>query len=596
MNRHEQLELLRRHAPILRFDDRELFFPIAVDGYVSASSLWDGDVEIAAAGELSIDQLDDRFAPSAHLRIVSDHDRRSVVKAEAQRLARRLLTPRLGRVGLFGRVLDALFLLSVFFRPTTPSSTTTATALKTERLGFHDRPVCYGRVVEAGEWLVLHYAYFYAMNDWRSGYRGLNDHEADWEQAWIYLDPAGNQPIWVAASSHDYHGGDLRRHWDDPELLRNDTRPVLHPGAGSHALYFRPGDYVTRIDVPALRPLLQAQRWLQRALRIRDEATERGLGPALGAPFVDSAGGDGREVLVWDVQPMLEDDGEEVPWVGRYRGLWGLDTHDPLGGERGPSGPKFTRDGDIRVSWADPIGFAGLHGNPPPSAAGARINAEKFAKALADLDEQIKRRGRLLPLAEQTANPGEMEEESERMSELLRQRTELEDVSRRIARKEQRALDLRAHIENPAVPLPPPRGSGWLLAAWAAASIPMILLSIAAVILFDTVQLAGITVVVGAVAVLGEQLVRRQFHALLRLAILFALITAFFLFVVGGVITVSRYVIGVALVAGAVLLFVANLGELGAVRNARSRAEGPGRRPPPEHREAPQDGPPAGRI
>ena len=49
-----------------------------------------------------------------------------------------------------------------------------------------------------------------------------------------------------------------------------------------------------------------------------------------------------------------------------YRGLWGLDTWDPLGGERAPSGPKYNRDGTVRESWSDPLGWAGLDKVLPP--------------------------------------------------------------------------------------------------------------------------------------------------------------------------------------------------------------------------------------
>ena len=57
---------------------------------------------------------------------------------------------------------------------------------------------------------------------------------------------------------------------------------------------------------------------------------------------------------------------DEVEWVQKYRGLWGLDTHDPLGGERAPAGPKYNRDGTVRQSWYDPIGWAGLDKIYPP--------------------------------------------------------------------------------------------------------------------------------------------------------------------------------------------------------------------------------------
>ncbi len=552
---------------MLRFDDRELFFPTAVDEYVGESSLWVGDSQILKPGQVELADLDDHWGSDVHLRFISDEERRNVVKEEARRLARKLFTLRLGRVGLFGRTLDALFILTNLVRPITPGRTAIAAALKAERLGLHRKPTVYGRVVQAGEWLILHYSYFYAMNDWRTGYRGLNDHEADWEQAWIFLDPTTLEPEWVASSSHDHRGADLRRHWTDPELITIEGRPVLYPGAGSHALYFRPGDYVTRLDVPALRWLLRAQAWARRSLRIRDEATAGGLGPALGAPFVDSATGDGRDVREWDVRPL----DDAMPWVGTFRGLWGLDTGDPAGGERGPSGPKFNRNGEVRIAWADPIGFAGLHGTPPEAASEGRVSTDKLDRVLADLDEQIRRRGRLLPLAQLTGNPGEMDEESDRLTELLRQRSELEDLRRRIDAGVEVSADRRSHLEAPATPLPPPRDSGFLLAAWAAASIPLILLSIAAVIVFENVGFFGIALFGGMVATIGEQLARRHFAAALRISVLAAAVILFFLFVVGGALVVSRYAIGALLAAGGIALFAVNLSELRAVQHFRSR-------------------------
>ena len=562
--------LLERHAPILRFDDRELFFPTEIDTYVANAGLWVDDVEVAAPGTISAKDLDHRWGGRASLRWVYDEDLKAVVKEEASRLARKLLSPRLGRVGLFGRVLDALFILSVFVRPTTPRRTTPAAALKAERLGMDRRSVCYGRVQRSGEWLILHYSYFYVMNDWRTGYRGLNDHEADWEQAWVFVDPADLRPRWVAASSHDHAGADLRRHWNDPEVIKEGDRPVLHAGAGSHALFFRPGDYVTRLDVPALRWLLRLQRWVRSVLRIRDEATERGLGPALGAPFVESAVGDGRSVERWDLRII----DERTSWANDFRGLWGLDTGDPMEGERGPSGPKFDRRGEIRASWADPIGFVGLHGTPPPSAADTSIDRAKLDRAIEDVDEQIRRRQRLMPLAQQTGNPGEMAEESERLTELLRQRSELEDLGRRLGADPSSATapDIRGHLLHPAVPLPPPAGSGWILAFWAAASIPLLLVAIAAIFFFDEVRFAGVFLIAGAVATIGEQLVRRHFQAVIRITGLYAGAVGVYLFAIGGVLTVSRYAIAALLTAGAGLLFFVNLGELGAAQRFREKA------------------------
>lgn len=565
MATEDQLELLERHAPIVRYDSRELFFPIAVDEFLAESALMVDGAEWTAPGEIDEKQLDHQLPDSAYLQFISDLERRSVVRGEAKRLARNLFGPRLGRVGLFGRVLDALFLLSGFVRPTTPRLTAPAIALKMERLGLQAKPVVYGRVIEVAGWLVLHYTYFYAMNDWRSGYRGLNDHEADWEQAWIFCDPADQQPIWVVSSNHDHEGPDLRRHWQDPECRRLDDQPILFAGAGSHAMYFRPGDYVTRIDVAGLRWLLRLQRWSRGALRIRDQAAERGLGPALGMPFVDAATGDGIEIVAWDVQPL----DDQRPCFGSFRGLWGLDTGDPTNGERGPSGPKFDRSGEIRHSWADPVGFAGLHGSSPPSRAPLEAGLENLDKTLSYMDQEIVRTSRLLPLIQQAETPSEFTDASNRLSDLLRQRSELQDQRVRLELGERPERDIRAHLANPAIPLAPPQEAGLILALWAASSVPLLLLALGALFLFDGLGVATLPLAVAAGFSILEQLVRRHFQAVLRLLGIYLLIGLFFAFigaVFSGLLTVSLIAIGAVITGGAVLLFVANIGELTAVQ------------------------------
>src|SRR3712207_9097732 len=45
----------------------------------------------------------------------------------------------------------------------------------------------HGRVVRQECWTVLQYWLFYPFNDWRSGFFGANDHEADWEKVHVYL-------------------------------------------------------------------------------------------------------------------------------------------------------------------------------------------------------------------------------------------------------------------------------------------------------------------------------------------------------------------------------------------------------------------------
>jgi hypothetical protein len=78
------------------------------------------------------------------------------------------------------------------------------------------------RAVRDAGYLVLQYWFFYAMNDWRSTFSGVNDHEADWEQIILFLtepDDGGDPDLaWVAFSAHDEVGDDLRRRIDDPDL------------------------------------------------------------------------------------------------------------------------------------------------------------------------------------------------------------------------------------------------------------------------------------------------------------------------------------------------------------------------------------------
>ena len=94
---------------------------------------------------------------------------------------------------------------------------------------------------------------------------------------------------------------------------------------------------------------------------------------------------------------------------------------------------------------------------------------------------------------------------------------------------------------------------------------------IAAVLVFESLTVAGFTLVVAAGVILTEQLARRRFQAFVRLSAVFALLAAFFAFAVGGAFTVGRYSIGAITSVAALLLFISNLGELGAAARHRGR-------------------------
>ena len=208
-------------------------------------------------------------------------------------------------------------------------------------------------MVRENGWICLQYLFFYFMNDYRSTFYGVNDHEADWEQVFIYLedDPKGVRPVWIAAAAHDYTGDELRRRWDDPTLGKEGDHPVIYAGAGSHASYFEAGEYLTEVPIPALRGLgnfLEVLREFWRdTLRQPDPGDlRRALSSALSVPFVDYARGDGKTIGPGQAEswsPVLIDD--TTDWVVGYRGLFGLDTHDRFAGERAPAGPRYTAHG-----------------------------------------------------------------------------------------------------------------------------------------------------------------------------------------------------------------------------------------------------------
>ena len=233
-----------------------------VEPYVEASSLWlhvpDGtDQEVVPEGELTLDRLvelrDAPFGSLFYLRFVQPLDlgESAAALAGERELARRQQSEfkagvgRLARGGLLPRLGDGLFSLSLILRGTVPGATAAAAALKYAELRERDgRFVYHGRVIRQSGWTVCQYWFFFAYNPWRSGFHGVNDHESDWEMISVYLYEGENgmTPEWVAYASHDFHGADLRRRFDDrsrsrarrrtPGRLRRRglARRVLPPG------------------------------------------------------------------------------------------------------------------------------------------------------------------------------------------------------------------------------------------------------------------------------------------------------------------------------------------------------------------------------
>jgi hypothetical protein len=407
------LALLRRFEPVLRFTTGEQFFPMDVVPYVRESSLWmyrpgREPTCLEPVGELSLEKLAEPrvggFDAVYFLQFIEPLD---ITELAAYRLREGLARKdprkvfhagrgRLARVGYVARLIDALFSLTLLARGRVPGDTAAAAAMAYQRIMLeHEHYRYYGRVLRENGWTVLQYWFFYPFNDWRTGFSGANDHEADWEMACVFLyeDDAGEfQPEWAFYSAHEYYGDDLRRRWDDPEVEKVGEHPVIYVGSGSHASYFSAGEYLAELELPFLAPLSnlveRVRRFWRNALGHvqEDEIEVEHQAPSMNifrVPFVDYARGDGLTLgpgqeREWDPPGLLN---PTPPWALHYRGLWGLYTRDPVKGEDAPAGPLYNRDGTMRRSWYDPVGWAGLDKVPPPNCA-LRYGREQYAAVL----------------------------------------------------------------------------------------------------------------------------------------------------------------------------------------------------------------------
>jgi hypothetical protein len=381
-------DLLSRFEPVLRFTKGEQFYPMDVETHVKESSLWahspEGrDTLLVRQGDLDIKKLiqprDASFGTVHYLRFVEPLSLSEAARALADqaRLRSKLKNyfhaglGRLARGGILPRLVDALFSASFLLRGRVPAASAAAAELAYFRIRRrNDRYTYYGRVTRQHGWVILQYWYFYCYNSWRSGFNGVNDHEADWEVASIYLYEENGQliPEWLAYASHDFRGDDLRRRWDDAgEVDFMDGHPVIYVGAGSHASYFRKGEYMAEVN-------LDLPGWVRRAFNAWNKFWIETLGQQafdpFRIPFVDYARGDGLTIGPGGTEcwtPVLIT--ESTPWVSQFRGLWGLFARDPISGENAPAGPMYNRDGSPRGTWYDPLGFAGLDKVPPPPEA-----------------------------------------------------------------------------------------------------------------------------------------------------------------------------------------------------------------------------------
>jgi hypothetical protein len=514
-SRTADLWLLRQYEPVLRFTKGELFLPMPVERYLEKCSLWSSPSEgrtsrrraadeVCEPGEITPARLASVGASCSEglwLRFVQRSLRRGEFRAWQREGSRARLAAgasRFAAVGLLARLIDAVLRLSLLLRGRVPGGTTAAA--EQAYSADADPASCpyYGRVTRDRGFVVLQYWFFYAMNDWRSSFGGVNDHEADWEQVTMFLaDPPSPacRPSWIAFSSHDETGDDLRRRSDDPDLQWRDTHPVVFAGAGSHSGAYLPGDYLVTVEPPALGRVTGAARRISRLLL----PWKRGqVGNAFGIPFIDYHRGDGSgvgpgEKRPW--RPVLVDD--QTSWLYEYRGLWGLDTGDPFGGERAPAGPRYERGGSVRLCWSDPVGWAGLDKETPSPAAERQVIFDRIAEleaqiaaAAAQLDivgDELRRARIGSRVLDSPANLAAVAALETSVEQARARRQALTAEQEALARASVAGLareDPHAHLGHRAIPnVDPARTRSRVLRVWSAVSASVLLAGLAVVIL-----------------------------------------------------------------------------------------------------------------
>jgi hypothetical protein len=577
--------LAQRFEPVLRYTQGELFLPMPVERYVEAAALYrrmprqKGPELLAPATKINLSTL---VSYAGHgggadleLHFVDKPLSRGAYRRWRHRPDRAHFQggSRFAMVGLLGRLIDSMMRFSLIMRGKVPGGFAAAAHLRYQEAG-DPAPTYYVRAIRDAGYLVLQYWFFYAMNDWRSTFSGVNDHEADWEQITLFLsepDAAGVPELaWVAFSSHDEVGDDLRRRVDDPDLqLIDGTHPVVHAGAGSHSGAYLPGDYIVSVSPPAVERLAQQWRRFVRTIMPWMRTRERA---GIGLPFLDYRRGDGPAVgpgtdRAWTC--VVIDD--NTPWVRNYRGLWGYDTRDPLGGERAPAGPRYERNGSIRLSWERPAAWAGLDKVPPTRADELRalqrraddVELELSAAQVRLADEIDRLRSlhegtRSLAAHGASAPAGYVTAQAA----VAATRDEIASLS-----AEQQAVSkalvtplppepAHAHLRHRALPdedvLRPTR---WTLRLWASISVSVLLLAVAALITYGTSL--GVSGFIGIVIVIGgiEALIRGRLLSFLAGVLLILLIlTGIYLAV-----TNIRVAIASALVLAAFALLFSNL-------------------------------------
>jgi hypothetical protein len=256
----------------------------------------------------------------------------------------------------------------------------------------------------------------------------------------------------------------------------------------------------------------------------------------------------------WELCPLQATEAVRAPaWVEGYTGLWGLYSGDPLG-ENAPPGPRYERDGLQRKRWYDPVGWSGLDKVPPPADMAAAV-AEQLGRLNAEADrlstqiaEQVSvLAGLELEAAAMHSVPAETQHNVALQQQLRAAQAALEQgkaarAANVIARERCEALaahvaagnfgDPRAHLRRPSLPTSPVAlRLGRLASVWSAASVGVLLLGFAALVIFSRHLAPGLLALLVAYSFF-EALFRRDVQEwIARVVVALAIVTTLVLVV-----------------------------------------------------------------
>ncbi len=320
-------ELMRRHEPFLFFhkDDvnKELFYPMDVEAYLSRCSLWLGQT-LGDRKEYGEEAISPKLLANLG-RTKADSDMLYLKLVE--KYSPLDLIPLQPKDYYWDYTTDALL----------------------EYLNASPKYTYYYRQFIEPDYgyLVLQYWFLYAFNSWGAYSFGYNLHEGDWESITLFLHPVTQSPIYAAFSAHHDKGEKVRNTWG--EIKKTGTHPNVFVALGSHANYFEPKfDILTEVLTGEL-PESAGGPFFDRA---------NSLGMMLGSLKLEGAS-DWEE---WENRVILEDEAHSLSdWARFYDGKWGMDAITDKTGFDGPRFPPFQSDND---KWYHPAKWAGIMEGP----------------------------------------------------------------------------------------------------------------------------------------------------------------------------------------------------------------------------------------